>query len=331
MNNFDPTDTDQQNTYLYNHPLVTTDHVVLTPSMPIALQIVLDTVMLHKRSVVFEAIPRMGKTTICNFAVSALKQHKAFQDRFVLHISADPNLQELKRHESIIRIMARTLGLRVLMKPDLVKVRIDVLNEIESSLRNRAGRHLVLFVDELQSLTIEDMENLQYLQNELALHNIDTSLVGFCQTQIQHTITLLRSQGRPELIVRFLNEMYELPHCKDDNWMSQTLEMYDDKFTYPAGSDCTYTEFFLPRAYAAGLRLATSAADIYRIMWQAAKDAALETLPTVFIFEVFRLILIRSMKDDSLDFKVTEAIIKAAVVESKLSNYASHLRESGKK
>jgi hypothetical protein len=103
--------------------------------------------------------------------------------------------------------------------------------------------------------------------------------------------------------------------------------MYDEIFTYPAGSECSYTRFFLPNAFAAGFRMTAYAVEIYRVMEQTARDAGLHVLPTVFIFEVFRLILIRSRKYDAPDFELTEDIIKAATKESQLYNYANSLPE----
>jgi hypothetical protein len=331
MNTFDPADPVQQNAYLHHHPLVTNNHVALTPSMPKVLEMVIETIMLHKKSLVYQAIPQMGKTTACNFVVRALEQYPEFHDRVVIRFSADTNTEEPKRRESIVRILGRALGLRLPHRPELVRVRIDVLNEIESRLRGCAGRHWISFADEIQAFTIEDFEHLQYIQNELALRNIDTTFIAFAQTQIENTITLLRAQGRPELISRFLNEIYDLPHCTDHIWMSQTLKGYDKNFIYPVGSACTYTQFFLPQAYAAGLRLESSAETIYQKMEKSAIDAGLRVLPTVFIFEVFRLILIRSMKLDAPNFEVTEDIVEGAVKESHLHNYATHLVESKRK
>jgi hypothetical protein len=299
--------------------------------MPKVLEMVMETIMLHKKSLVYQAIPQMGKTTTCNFVVRALEQYPEFHDRVVIRFSADTNTEEPKRRESIVRILGRALGLRLPQRPELVRVRIDVLNEIESRLRNCAGRHWVSFGDEIQVFTIADFEHFQYIQNELALRNIDTTFIGFAQTQIKNTITLLRAQGRPELISRFLNEVYDLPRCTDHTWMSQTLRGYDEDFTYPVGSGCTYTQFFLPQAYAAGFRLASTAETIYQKMEETAKDAGLRALPTVFIFEVFRLILIRSMKLDAPNFEVSEGIVEDAVKESHLHNYATHLVESESK
>jgi hypothetical protein len=328
MKTYDHFDARQQEQLLWSHPLVTTNYVALTPSMPKVLGMVMEHVTLHKRSLVFKAFPRMGKTTICNFVVSALDCDPTCKDRFALLISADTN-GEPKRRESIVMILAKSLGLRLSTRATLASIRTDALNDIESRLRNRAGRHWVLFLDELQTLTIEDFEHLQFIQNKLALHNIDTTLIGFSQTQIEHTITLLEKQKRAELIVRFLNEVWDLPYCTDHNWMSETLKGYDDHFTYPAGSGCSYTQFFLPQAYAAGFRLNVMAPDIYQVMSAAVKTVKLPLLPTSFVFEIFRLILIRSMKQDAPDFTVTQEIIESVTKESKLSNYVEVIKNSG--
>ncbi|MFJ4394583.1 ATP-binding protein [Pseudomonas sp. NPDC089395] len=328
MNTYDPLDAQQQRNLFWNHPLVTKNYVALTPSMPQVLEVVMDSIALHKKSLVFKAFPRMGKTTICKFVVSALDRHPAFKDRPISLVSADTN-GELKHRESIVISLAKFLRLPMPARPVIASVRTKVLHEIESQLRNKSGRHWILIIDELQTLSIEDFEHLQYLQNELALHNVDTTLIGFSQTQIDHKITLLELQKRAELIVRFLNEVWDLPCCTDHGWICQTLKGYDNDFTYPPGSDCSYTQFFLPQAYASGFRLAAVAPDIYKVMLESSKTLRLPLLPTEFIFEVCRLVLIRSSDRDSESFILSRENIESAVKESKLKSYVDILNNLG--
>lgn len=330
MDIYDPLDTQQQHAMLWGHPLVTTDYVAVTPSLPKVLAEVVDAVMLHKGSLVFKAYPRMGKTTACRFVVAALSQHLAFADRFVLRVSADTK-EERKRRENIVRIMAKALDLKVASRAPLASIRDDVANFIESRLRNRGGRHWVLCLDEIQTLTIEEFQDLQYLQNGLALHNIDTTLIGFGQTQIDHLVTLLDGQKRAELTARFLCNVKDLPHCSEPAWMAETLKGYDEHFTYPEGSGCTYTQFFLPRAYAAGFRMNEIASDIYQVMSSSARASNLPVLPTALIFDVFRLILIRAMKEDAGIFSITKLNIKNAIEEARLSGYVKIIEQIGVK
>lgn len=328
MSTYDPLDAQQQRNLFWSHPLVTKNYVALTPSMPQVLEVVMDSIALHKKSLVFKAFPRMGKTTICKFVLSALEHHPAFKDRSVSLVSAD-TIGDLKRRESIVISLAKVLGILIPIRPVIASIRTKVLHEIESRLRNQLGRHWVLVIDELQALSMEDFEHLQHIQNELALHNIDTTLIGFSQTQIAHKINLLSQQKRVELIVRFLNEVWDLPYCADQGWIGQTLKSYDSDFTYPTGSDCSYTQFFLPQAYAAGFRIAAAAPDIYKVMATSAKALSLPLVPTEYIFEVCRLVLIRSSEQDGAGFTLSREDIESAVIESKLKDYVEVLKTIG--
>ncbi|MFJ4445143.1 ATP-binding protein [Pseudomonas sp. NPDC089422] len=328
MTTYDPLDAQQKKNLFWNHPLVTKDYVALTPSMPQVLEVVMDAIALHKKSLVFKAFPRMGKTTTCKFVLSALERHPAYKDRSISLVSAD-TLGEPNRRESIIISLAKFLGIPIPTRPMVASIRTKVLHEVESRLRNQSGRHWILIADELQALSVEDLEHLQYMQNELALHNIDTTLIGFSQTQISHKITLLKEQKRVELIVRFLNEVWDLPYCADQGWIYQTLKSYDADFTYPAGSNCSYTRFFLPHAYAAGFRIAAAAPDIYKVMSASAKALSLPLVPTEYIFEVSRLILIRSSERDATGFTLAREDIESIVIESKLDEYVDILKTIG--
>jgi hypothetical protein len=321
MDKFDPMNITQQLALLPKHPLVTNDYKVLTPSMPIVLEATMDAVMLHKRSLFFKAMPQMGKTQTCLFAAKAIEEFHDFQDRLVIVVTADP-----RGEESILKNIARTSMLKLPSRPNLSCVRSSVLAYIESRLRSLNGRHIVLFIDEMQALTLADFENLQFLQNELGLRNIGVTTIGFGQTQIEATISLLREQGRPELIARFLNEECDLPRCMDHFWMAAALSMFDEHLTYPVGSDCSFTRFFLPQAYESGFRLTGSANEIHQIMKEAAKKATLAVLPTVYVLEVFRLILIRLRTKDSSEFELKDDAIWDAVKESQLHTYSTYLK-----
>lgn len=318
MDKYDPTNAALQKQLFSKHPLVTNQYKVLTPSMPIVVEIVMDAVELHKKSLFFRGMPQMGKTTCCVFAIKCIEARPDFQDRFVCHVTADP-----ARKEGILSNIARSYLLALPKRPTLDQVRVAVLSYISGRLIDRAGQHLVLFIDEIHVLTIADFENLQYLQNALALRNVGITVVGFGQTQISDTLEMLRELGRPELIARFLNEKFDLPRCEDSAWMGATAAMLDDNLIYPEGSDCTYTRFFLPHAYEAGLRLSRYSGDIYRVMDAVAKVCNLRVIPTVYILDVFRFLLIRSRLNDAADFEFSESAIIAAVEESQLRTYPS--------
>lgn len=152
-------------------------------------------------------------------------------------------------------------------------------------------------------------------------------MIGFSQTQIENVITLLRAQGRPELIVRFLNEVYDLPRCQDQSWIKSTTTTFDEVLVYPAGSKCTFTQFFLPQAFDAGFRLSSYSDDIFGALDKAARDSALPAIPTFHILETFRFILIRSRHNDNPDFILTSNNIDDAVIESQIANYSNYLKK----
>lgn len=324
MDEFDPNDSVASQALLRRHPLITNEYTTLTPSLPEVLNVVLDSVMLHKKSVCFNALPQMGKTTACKFCATTLGNLEEFKDRLVMIVSVDPT-----QHEPIIRNMANTLGIYNRGVFRLDEKRHDVLNTIDSQLRQINGRHFVLFIDEIQALKIVDYEHLQFIQNALALRNISMTVIGFAQTQIEGTITLLRAQGRPELIVRFLNEMCSLPRCENVSWIRAAIETFDTSLTYPVGSSCTFTQFFLPQAYGAGFRLVNYSEEVFSALSQAADSNMLPAIPTAHIFETFRLLLIRSRLQDNSRFALSDKLISAAIKESQIAQYSTYLTKPG--
>jgi hypothetical protein len=321
VDEFDPHDHDARRALFRRHPLLTNEFTTYTPSIPKVVGLVLDAVMLHKKSICFNALPQMGKTKIFHSCLAALATHTEYQDRLVIKISVDPNA-----HENIIRNLVRSLGIDMPIRFNLDVAREDVLATIEGRLNLIEGRHVVVFFDEMHALTNIDFECLQFLQNELALRNISMTVVGFAQTQIEKRLSSLRKNGRPELIVRFLNEVVGLPHCDSEEWVRLTIASYDEALTYPIGSTCSYTRFFLPMAYDAGFRLETHAHEIFIALDDAKISNSLPCIPTVCVLEMFRLILIRSCDRDRPDFTLDSQAIGRAVTECQIAGYATTLK-----
>jgi hypothetical protein len=323
MSEFDPHNRLSVEAHLRRHPLVTNKFTTLTPSMPEVLNTVMDAVMLYKKSVCFSALPQMGKTRTCSFCAATVESLDEYKDRFSMVLTVDPT-----KHESIIRNMANTLGIITKGVFKHNEKREEVLNLIDSRLRQKRGQHLVMFIDEAQALKISDFENLQYLQNALGMRNISMTMIGFAQTQIENVISLLRAQGRPELIVRFLNEVYDLPRCKNVQWVRTTAATYDGDLVYPPLSNCSYTRFFLPQAYDAGFRLSDYASEIFDALDKAASAHALPAIPTVHVLETFRFLLVRSRHKDGDNFALDGEKISSAINESQIANYSSYLKSS---
>ncbi|MEX5684628.1 ATP-binding protein [Pseudomonas silesiensis] len=323
MNEFDPCDHEARQPLMRHHPLVTNEFTTYTPSIPKVIGIVLDAVMLHKKSICFNALPQMGKTKILHSCVAALEGHQDYQDRLIIKISVDPF-----KHENVIRNLFRTFGLEMPKIFNLDLAREDVIATINGRLKLIGGRHVVFFIDEMQALKNDDFECLRFLQNELAVRNISMTVIGFAQSDIEVCLNNLRKSGRPELIIRFLNEVVAVPFCDSEEWIRLTIAPYDDLLTYPVGSQCTYTRFFLPMAYEAGFRLANHAHEIFVALDEERVSSSLPCIPTVCAFEVFRLILYRAHERDSSFFTLDAKSLAKAIQECQIAGYAANLKKA---
>lgn len=319
MGEFDPHDHEARRALWVHHPMITNQFTTYTPSIPKVVGVALDAVMLHKKSICFNALPQMGKTKIFQSCGAALEEHPDYKDRYLIKITADAH-----SHENVIRTIHRFLALP---KPKIFKLdetREDILATIEGRLNLLQGRHAVLLIDEMQRLRIDDYECLHFLQNELAIRNISLTVIGFAQADIETSLTKLRENRRAELIIRFLNEIVGVPVCDSEQWVEETLSSYDDALIYPIDSDCTYTQFFLPIAYDAGFRIGNYAREIFMALEEAKISHNLPCIPTVCAFEMFRLLLIRSSKIDSVEFVVNAQILAPLIDECQIASYAAN-------
>lgn len=94
---------------------------------------------------------------------------------------------------------------------------------------------------------------------------------------------------RPNEVNTLVGKPYILDPIDPALDLPQVLEEIDDG-EYPSGSGCSWTQFFLPRAYEAGLRLKNCAPDIVDAVAQLEKD--LDIKPTTRqIFTAIRSVL----------------------------------------
>ena len=66
MHTYDPLDAQQQRNLFWNHPLVTKNYVALTPSMPQVLEVVMDSIALHKKALFLRRFLAWAKLRYAN-------------------------------------------------------------------------------------------------------------------------------------------------------------------------------------------------------------------------------------------------------------------------
>lgn len=155
--------------------------------------------------------------------------------------------------------------------------------------------------------------------------------LGFGQEEILQRRNLLFGVGATNLVARFLSEPIHFDGCLSEADFESILNEYDLNKEYPLDSGCTYTDFFLPKAFAANFRLTSYKKLIWAELMNVAGENGPRVLPLEHIFRVIERILMRSRHMDSSEFQVTEGIVKEAVGASLIAEFVSLMRQAERK
>ncbi len=304
------------------HPVVKDSQLVITPGIEMVLAMVKDALDGRKSGICFYAEPDMGKTSVSKVIAQVLRRD--YPNMPVYRMTAKP-------HDGFNEKMQWT-DVAAAMSLALAHTAQLIMSDIVSAIRTAAqasdsdGGVAVFITDEGQHWGPQQWKYMKGLCNELADPDSESEHepvrlvpLTLAQPEMQNiidAIEALHNQGR-DLKKRFFTPTKELVGIRTKEELKALAKQYDDaKFTnYPPGSDVCYTEFFLPLAYAAGLRLENEV----DMMWAALKSeksagyTAIRGFSLDRVFLAFKRFLMSASARDAANFKSTPTIWREAV------------------
>ncbi len=316
MSDYEPHDIDARNLLMSNHPLVLSNFLVITPTINWAYEQISEQVWLRMPSVYFQSLSRMGKTECARAIVDFLKDE--FPERYVLFLTVD-----VTGEENIIQTMVKAMKLETKLKEKLSSLRDAVMNHIICELASLGDTHFILVVDEMQSLTYKDLQHLQVIQNRLSLSEVQLTTIGFAQEQIKGLITALHKGRHMALLGRFFSRRVNFVGCTSADWLKATLSAFDKDMEYPRDSGCSYTRFFLPKAFDSGFRLDSLADLIFNESMIHIKSVGASLIPTENMFMALAYLLIGTRDEDAEGFRITKEHVIKAIVKSDMQQISA--------
>ncbi|WP_457306784.1 ATP-binding protein, partial [Polaromonas sp. P5_E6] len=121
----------------------------------------------------------------------------------------------------------------------------------------RRSKRIVLIVDEAQKLSEAEYSWLIDVANTLAEKRISLCVVLFGQPDLLGLRQTFFQVGRMDILGRFMVQVHTFEGIKNAEQLAEVMLALDDEVLseYPLGSGCACTQFFAPRAFAAGWRL----------------------------------------------------------------------------
>lgn len=315
-------DKDRENLLEY-HPVREGEFIIPTPAMKRAYSIIRDRVWARRTGAVFYASPRMGKTKCAEAAKSLLEEE--FPKSFVSLLSARGSTRASDGHMSRLILEGENHVLSRRTSSDLLFD--NAVADVEIKTKTRGGSQFVLIIDELQTLSPVDLQQLVCFHNALERRKVKMTTISFAQPEIMHRRTALSASQNRQIIARFLSELLPYNGCTESDDLRSILHSYDVGSEFPDGSGWSYTQFFAPIAFSYGFKLEIYTESIWAELQQAAGPGFGGMLPMEHICLTIQYLLFGIYKLDCANLKLSKDDIEMAVLSSQLASFNPSMSE----
>jgi len=302
------------------HPLVKNRLRMITPPIKKVYSVVEQVIVHHDPGTCFAGAFRMGKT----LGLESVRAEcaRTFPDIpshvLIAKSHLDPN--EAEFYGDILEDY-RHGGARTGRAGERKK---KIFGRWEADARSKASERLLLFVDEAQNWREEQLTWLRDMTNVMTSRNVEiqTFLIGDT-TLVFHRAALLE-QRRMDLIGRFLLNLHAFQGHQGPEDLTETFALLDDpaKYDYPSGSGISTSQFFLPRAFQNGWRIAGEAPTCWAAFVEVAsrQGSAVKDVGMQWVMGSIRNFLFAHVGKDSAAFIGTHEAWRLAVEASGFEN-----------
>lgn len=249
---------------LDEHPLRRRIYRVPTPSIAAFRTLIDECLFLYITGALIHGRPRIGKSYAIEFLRRDLELRHPKISVYTMRCARSQTASE----NNFFSALLHTVKHPAQSGASKAALRGRLLHKLRQVSDNKGDDRVVLFADEAQNLREIEYEWLRDLHDEMENNalRLFTFLVG--QPQLLAQKSVFQAQDKEQIVARFMVEELAFRGIVSAAECAAVLSAYDNG-EYPVNSGWNYVRFFVPRAYAAGLRIAESAARL----WDAFEDA----------------------------------------------------------
>ena len=306
---------------LDEHPLRRRTYRVPTPSIAAFHALIDECLFLYISGALVHGRPRMGKSYAIEFMRHALGVR--YPKLLVLKIRCTKS--QVPSENSFFSSLLHAARHPTQTGASKAALRGRLIHKLRQLADKRGADRIVLFADEAQHLREIEYEWLRDLHDELEANELRlfTFLVG--QAQLLGQKSALQAQDKEQIVARFMVEELAFRGLASAAECTAVLAAYDHA-EYPAGSGWSYVRYCVPKAHAAGLRLAESGPRLWAAFEEAHAKAGIEgaaEIPMKYFTAAVEAALLLSMARDA-DTLVFDAAFWAQMVERSRYVMARH-------
>ena len=202
----------------------------------------------------FVGVPRSGKTWAIEILSRGLRQ--VFANLVIISLNAKQH--DKSTEKGFFGDFLEDVSVPFEDKTTALVRRRRCVQHIKTRCVQSDSSTVLMFVDEGQNWHADEFTWIRDLSNDLLkFDSVTLVLVLLAQSEISLTRSKFRSTNRGDLVGRYLRDPITLGGVQSQDDLEVVLKCCDDPslHEYPDYSGVSYSEFFLPKAYAAGWRL----------------------------------------------------------------------------
>jgi hypothetical protein len=254
----------QRPVQLDEHPLGRRIYRVPTPSIAAFRTLIDECLFLYITGALIHGRPRIGKS----YAIEFIRRDLGHRQPKVSVYKMRCTRSQVASENNFFAALLHTVNHPAQSGASKTALRGRLLHKLRQVADKKGDDRVVLLADEAQNLREIEYEWLRDLHDEMENNELRlfTFLVG--QPQLLAQKSAFQAQDKEQIVARFMVEELAFRGIVSPAECAAVLSAYDNG-EYPEHSGWSYVRFYVPKAYAAGLRIGESAGRL----WDAFEDA----------------------------------------------------------
>jgi hypothetical protein len=271
----------------------------------------------------WEGPPRHGKTQTAKILVDLL--NRSHPDVPVFFTSAKGHSLNVQTEKTLWGEMLSDWGHPGANVHRTQDRRENILNLIRAACYSSRNNQAILIVDEAQNWSSAhqwtQVKDLAISLADSAKTPIDLMTLSFGQSELAVVRAMLSSSAKLDLIGRFFLDNAQFHGIRSADELTEVLETFDrpEIAEFPQDSNVSYTQFFLPKAYAEDWRLADEAKMIWAAMigdWAIRSKRTSPDVGMAAAIEVIKRFVFHYLPTDAPDFRGTPEMWSGTIENS---------------
>lgn len=286
-----------------SHPLIKNTLLLPTPFVKTIFKACERAVMYNLTGCSFQAPPRFGKS----FAAKACRLLFArTYPEIPFYIFSGKQHTSKKSEMEFWQDLLGDLRHPAANSHKVGTMRVNLLNLIIAECQRRDRRDVIVLFDEAQELSELQLHFLKGFYNSLEMLDDPINVITCFIGQSEFYQRIVDVQLKIDLNDRFFPNHKVLYGTRTESDLESILKLFDDPEVaeFPEGSNISYTEFFLPLAYAGGWRLSAHAGQIWKELTKVTASKNVEFKMSAIIRALKGFFILKTASD-SEKFRAT--------------------------